>query len=70
MASKIFEFSSPSTTWVCNHNLNTYVSSDVSVTSGLNGNEKILPKTVEFTSLNTLTVTFTDPQTGFVAING
>ena len=59
-----FTQSAPLDTWVINHNLNKYPS--VSVT---NFNDVVIVGEVEYTALNTATVTFTSPVAGKAFLN-
>ena len=62
------EVTTPSTTWVVNHNLNKVVASDVMIYDSFGNLVKMLPLNVEITSDNTVTITFSQPQTGFVTV--
>lgn len=50
---------SPSTTWVINHALGRYPIVRIFV-----GNQEVQPESITFTTLNSVTVTFSTPQTG------
>tara|TARA_R110002072_G_C7945891_1_gene532838 strand:- start:33 stop:758 length:726 start_codon:yes stop_codon:yes gene_type:complete len=54
----------PSTSWQVTHNLNKYCAVDVVSASG-----DIIYPNVEYTSLNTVTITFSSNQTGFAYFN-
>ncbi len=64
MASYNFTQTTASTTWTITHNLNnTYPNVDVQINTP-SGLTKSLPFNIVPTDANTLTITFTDPQTG------
>lgn len=56
-----------SATWIITHNLNTYPVVDVYVT--VNGSIlKVLPEAVTYTNAKVVTVTFSEPRTGFATV--
>ena len=67
LKNKTFSFEVASTEWVANHNFNKFVTSDVFVEYG-GVVQKILPLNVEHVDLNTLKITFSFPQKGYVRL--
>lgn len=62
---------SPITTWTVTHNLNApVVVSDVNVIGPSSLVEKLLPQEVVITDSNTLTITFSSAESGYVRIIG
>lgn len=62
-----FVQSTPSNTWVINHNFGKLTITDVILSTG----EKILPVSVQHSNqLNTTTILFTSPRTGEVRVVG
>jgi hypothetical protein len=65
---KTFVFDSPLTEWTVSHNFGKFVTSDVFIENGNGSFSKILPLNVEHIDANTLKITFTDPQKGFIRV--
>lgn len=65
---KVFIFENPNSEWTISHNFGKFVTSDVFVDNGNGTFSKVLPLTAEHIDVNTLKVTFTNPQKGFIRV--
>ena len=61
-------FETPATTWVVQHDLGKFVSSDVFIVNDLNQLEKIIPYSIVVVDSNRIDVTFTEPYRGQVKV--
>ena len=61
-------FDTPSDTWVVNHNLGRFVTSDVFVDDGAGRKVKVFPQSVVHVSETVLRITFSSPKVGYVKV--
>jgi hypothetical protein len=59
----LFTQSSPSTTWIINHNLNTTPAVDVMINEN-SQLQKMIPLSITINNLNQITIEFSTPRSG------
>lgn len=61
-------FTTPSDTWIVNHNLGKFVTGDVFIDDGAGRKVKAFPLSVVHVSETQLKITFSSPKIGYVKV--